>query len=145
MDYNKSSIGGWLALLLTTLVIRAIAYSKDALQAIQLMAGHNLPSIFSWVVFTEVVAALAVMLSIVYLINRDHRFRKTFMASIVLYAIMLIMMVAASVSHELDTETYIAAIFGLGIYTAIWAPYVYKSERLSNRLDIKEVVAEVVI
>ena len=147
--YEKSSIGGWLGLLMGYMVYTAIRISGNLLGAIVLVVSpvDKVPVSFIplWVV--EVITIVLTIQALIHLIKADARFRNIFVyvaALEILRTCILYILYAVFIGSP---EAMKIAITNVGIsvvHNLIWVCYVFMSKRMSNRLDtaITDVIAE---
>lgn len=146
-EYNKDGIGGWLGLLLATMALRIYTLGTDFLEALHLISIPGLPVSFPTVGGLQLLIVALTVWSIQMVIVRNPKFRKVFVITIGIQLLWAIMVYNMSITYKLsaaDIAEAIRAITSTIIYGCIWIPYVYCSKRLKNRLDILDVVAEVV-
>jgi hypothetical protein len=143
-EYDKNGIGGWLGLLMGFMVIRGFNTVKDLVTSFDGL--FTIPSNFFVVLYmTELALVMCVAGALYLLIDRDWRFRQVFVGSIVCEWLSVLFAFLLYNEYSLEFPYTWAHIIGsLILYPAIWIPYVYRSKRLKNRLDILDVVAEVV-
>jgi len=145
-EYSKDSIGGWLGLLLGTMVLRAIMLSTDLFPFIGVVFTPGLPGLFPITALLQFGVIAMTVWAVYLVVIRNPKFRLVFSASVLaqfVWAILIYQLYYICDMKTMELTEATKTITSTIVYGAIWIMYVYRSKRLRNRLDVIDVTAEV--
>lgn len=144
-EFERGDIKGWLMLLTAFLLGRVIGALRGFDGVILSLTEVGYPPLFTMAGLLQITMLITAAVAVYYLIKRNPKFRimvvSNCIASILFsLALVKLAMTLFDISFQLDM---LYGLVGTLVFSAIWIPYVYKSRRLKNRIDILDVVAEV--
>lgn len=134
--YSKDGLGGWAAVLATTIGLRAFYLGYELVTSLPELLTQKLPD-FLWLVGALQSALIGLTVWSLYLLfMRSSKFRGVFTFTMIIQLMwsMIIWQLCMIISTENAGMTKaIDNVAGTLIYGGVWIPYVYFSRRLKNR------------